>query len=74
MDRREKAKTLEDFDIAKGKTIVGMQAFKSSCEVLIKLSSDKGISFTYMRMELAKIKVKHKDLRAKKNRASKPSS
>ena len=44
-DKRERAKLQGGFEVAKNKAIVGMQAFKSSCEVLAKLSSDKSISF-----------------------------
>ena len=43
-----------------------MQAFKNSCEVLTKLSSDKSISIIDMRMELAKIEAQHKQIRAEK--------
>ena len=44
-------KAQEGFEAAKSKVIAGMQAFKGSCEVLSKLSSDKSISFTDMRSE-----------------------
>ena len=65
-NKREKAKALGGFKAAKGKAIVRMQAFKGSCEVLIKLSSDKSISFNNLREELAKIEVQYEKLRVEK--------
>ena len=56
LNNRERAKTQGGFEAAKSKAIAGMQVFKSLCEVLTKLSSDKSISFTDMRAELAKLK------------------
>ena len=40
-DKRERAKLQGGFKVARNKGIVGMQAFKSSCEVLTKLSLEK---------------------------------
>ena len=48
-DKRERAKLQGGFKVARNKGIVGMQAFKSSCEVLTKLSLEKSICFADMR-------------------------
>ena len=50
---------------AKNNVIVGMLAFKSLCEILTKLSSDKGISFADMRAKLVKVEAHYQKLRAK---------
>ena len=52
--------------MAKGKAIAGMQAFKGSFKVLVKLSSDKSISFTDMRTELGKIEAQYEKLNAER--------
>ena len=57
----EKVKVLEVF---KRKAIVGMQVFKDSCTMLIKLSSARSTSFVDMRVELARVEAQHKKLRA----------
>ena len=65
-NQEERAKALAVFVAAKGKVIVRMQAFKESCEVLIKLSLKKNVSFTDMRAELVMIEDMFERLRAKK--------
>ena len=52
--------------MAKGKAIAGMQAFKGSFKVLVKLSSDKSIGFTDMRTKLGKIEAQYEKLNAER--------
>ena len=66
LGKQEWVRTLEGFAAAKDKVIAGMQAFKNSCEVLTKLGSDKSISFTDMRVELAKLEAQYKQIKAEK--------
>ena len=59
----EKAKALDDFEMAKRKAIIGIQAFRNYCTTLIRLCSAGNISFTDMRAELVKVGVHYKKLR-----------
>ena len=59
----EKAKALDDFEMAKRKAIIGIQAFRNYCMTLIRLCSAGNISFTDMRAELVKVGVQYKKLR-----------
>ena len=61
-ERRERAQPVGGFEAAKSKTIARMRAFKRSCKVLIKLSTEKSISFTDMRAELGKVEAQYKKL------------
>ena len=53
----------EGFEAAKGKVMRGMQAFESSCDILTQLSSEKSISFTDMRKEIARIEAQYVELK-----------
>ena len=59
----EKAKALGDFEMAKRKAIIGIQAFRNYCTTLIRLCSARNISFTDMRAELVKVGVQYEKLR-----------
>ena len=57
--KRERALSVRSLEVAKSRVIAGMQAFKGSCKVLTKMSSDKSISFTDMRTKLWKIEAQY---------------
>ena len=52
-----------NLEVAKGKVITEMQAFKNSCINLIKLSSAGSISFSDVRIELTRVETQCKMLR-----------
>ena len=66
LSKRERARTLEGFEMAKNKIIARMQASKNACEVLTKLGSDKNISFADMRVKIVKIEAQYEWMRAEK--------
>ena len=54
---------MKSFEVAKRKVITRMQAFKSSCITLIKLSLGESISFADTRVELVRVVAQYKKLR-----------